>query len=69
MAAPGRSDGVSLVPGKGVFGQMVPAYLLTARETAKALRISEKTLWNITKSGSIQAVRFGRARPVRSRCH
>jgi excisionase family DNA binding protein len=39
---------------------MVPAYLLTARETAKALHISEKTLYNLTKSGDIQAVRFGR---------
>ena len=55
------TDGLSLVPAKGVFGQLVPAHLLTPRETAKVLRISERTLWAITKSGSIQAIRFGRA--------
>jgi len=48
-------------PAKGVFGQTVPCGLLTSRETAKALRISEKTLYTLTKSGDIQAVRFGRA--------
>lgn len=56
-----QTDGLSLVPAKGIFGQLVPAHLLTPRETAKVLRISERTLWTITKSGSIQAVRFGRA--------
>jgi excisionase family DNA binding protein len=48
-------------PVKGVFGQMVPCGLLTARETARVLRISERTLHALTKSGEIQVVRFGRA--------
>jgi excisionase family DNA binding protein len=40
---------------------MVPSHLLTARETAKMLSISERTLHTHTKSGDIKAVRFGRA--------
>lgn len=34
--------------------------LLTAREAAKALSISERTLWGLTKAGQIPACRFGR---------
>lgn len=56
-----QTDRLSLIPAKGVFGQMVPSCLLTARETARALHISERTLYGLTKSGSIKAVRFGRA--------
>lgn len=33
--------------------------LLTARQAAKVLSISERTLWGLTKSGDIPAVRFG----------
>ncbi|MBM4026751.1 MAG: helix-turn-helix domain-containing protein [Planctomycetes bacterium] len=33
--------------------------LLTPRETAKALRISERTLYTLTKAGKIRAVRIG----------
>jgi excisionase family DNA binding protein len=33
--------------------------LLTARQAAKVLSISERTLFSLTKSGSITAVRFG----------
>jgi excisionase family DNA binding protein len=35
--------------------------LLTARQAARALSISERTLWSLTKSGQIPAVRIGRA--------
>jgi excisionase family DNA binding protein len=49
------------VPAKGAFGQMVPSHLLTARETAKLLSISERTLFTLTKSGDMKAVRFGQA--------
>jgi excisionase family DNA binding protein len=48
-------------PTGGVLGQMVPSHLLTARETAGLLRTSERTLYNMTESGDIQAARFGRA--------
>jgi len=34
--------------------------LVTAREAAKLLSISEKTLWTLTNRGGIQAVRIGR---------
>ena len=37
-----------------------PRLLLTPRQAAKALSISEKTLYNYTKSGDIPVVRFGR---------
>lgn len=33
--------------------------LLTAREAASNLRISERTLWSLTKSGKLIAVRIG----------
>lgn len=38
-----------------------PALLLTPREAAAALCISERKLWSLTKSGQIRAARFGRA--------
>jgi excisionase family DNA binding protein len=37
----------------------VEPMLLTARQAAKALSISERTLWGLTKAGDIPAVRFG----------
>ena len=42
-------------------GQAVPRLLLTPRQAAKALSISEKTLYNYTKSADIPVVRIGRA--------
>jgi len=36
------------------------ALLWTARETAKALSICPKTLWALTRSGRLPAVRIGR---------
>jgi excisionase family DNA binding protein len=35
--------------------------LLTAREAAAALAISERTLWQLTKDGAVRCVRLGRA--------
>jgi len=35
--------------------------LLTAKEAARALAISERTLWSLTRNGDIPSVRFGRA--------
>jgi excisionase family DNA binding protein len=35
--------------------------LLTARETAKALSISERKLWNLTNENEIPAIRIGRS--------
>jgi excisionase family DNA binding protein len=35
--------------------------LLTAREAAKALRISERKLWQMTKDGKVRCIRLGRA--------
>ena len=35
--------------------------LLTSREAAESLSITERTLWSHTKSGDIPAVRIGRA--------
>jgi excisionase family DNA binding protein len=38
-----------------------PALLLTAREAAQALAISERTLWTLTARGEITCIRIGRA--------
>lgn len=35
--------------------------LLTARDAAKALAISDRTLWALTKQGEIECVRIGRS--------
>ena len=35
--------------------------LVTVREAAEALAISERTLWTLTNAGAIKAVRIGRA--------
>jgi excisionase family DNA binding protein len=35
--------------------------LLTAREAAHALAISERTLWGLTQRGEVQVVRIGRS--------
>jgi len=35
--------------------------LLTAREAAEELTISERTLWTLTKAGEIPSVRIGRS--------
>jgi excisionase family DNA binding protein len=35
--------------------------LLTARQTAAALQVCEKTLWSLTRDGKLPAVRIGRA--------
>lgn len=39
--------------------QQTPKLLLTAREAAAALSISEKTLWSLTKAGEVPHVRIG----------
>jgi excisionase family DNA binding protein len=35
--------------------------LLTVREAADVLRVSERTLWTLTHSGELRAVRVGRS--------
>jgi excisionase family DNA binding protein len=39
---------------------VVPAILLGVRAAARALAISERTLWRLTKSGRVPHVRVGR---------
>jgi excisionase family DNA binding protein len=41
--------------------QTIEPMLLTVRQAAKVLTLSERTLFTLTKSGAIPAVRFGRA--------
>jgi hypothetical protein len=36
--------------------------LLTPREAARALAISERSLWSLTASGEVRCVRLGRAK-------
>ena len=35
--------------------------LLTPREAAEMLRVSERTLWTLANAGAVPVVRFGRA--------
>jgi excisionase family DNA binding protein len=42
-------------------GANLEALLVTAREAATALSISERTLWGLTAAGKIPVVRIGRA--------
>lgn len=35
--------------------------LLTPREAARVLAISERKLWGLTKAGQVTCIRFGRA--------
>jgi len=44
----------------GTSGQTITRLLLSPREAAKLLSISERTLFTLTKAGEIRAVRFGR---------
>ena len=41
-------------------GPETPRLLIGAREAAKALAISERTLWELTNSGDVPHVRIGR---------
>jgi len=43
------------------IGAGSPQQLLTSGEAAKWLRISERTLWTITKSGALPSIRIGRS--------
>ena len=38
-----------------------PAALLTVRQAAQTLGLSERKVWNLTSSGALPAIRFGRA--------
>ena len=38
-----------------------PRLLVNAREAADLLAISERTLWELTRTGELRAVRIGRA--------
>ncbi len=38
-----------------------PKLLLTTRQAAAALSLCEKSVWSLTKSGALPAVRIGRA--------
>lgn len=40
--------------------KLADALLLSARDAARQLAISEKTLWSLSKAGSIPVVRIGR---------
>jgi excisionase family DNA binding protein len=41
--------------------EVVPRLLLNVREAAKALAISERSLWTLTNTGVLSSVRIGRA--------
>lgn len=46
---------------EGNPGVQLPKLLITAREAARTLSVSERTLWTLTKSGQVSAVRVGRS--------
>jgi excisionase family DNA binding protein len=47
--------------GSTPLASSIEPLLLTAREAAAALRISERSLWGLTRHGEVRAVRIGRA--------
>lgn len=56
-----RGNGTASTPASSSIAGIDPAWmLLTPKEAAWSLRICEKSLFTLTKSGDIQAVRFGR---------
>ena len=49
-------------PGTSGGGEVVTSpQLLTPRDAARTLAISERTLWTMTRRGDVRRVRFGRA--------
>lgn len=46
-----------------------PKLLLTSREAAEALSMSERTLWGLADSGAIRRVRFGTGKRPSVRYH
>lgn len=46
---------------KPVDANQSPKLLLTSRESAELLSISQRTLWSLTNSGAIRSVRIGAA--------
>lgn len=40
-------------------GDRIPRLALNARQAARALAVSERTLWALTRDGTIPAVRLG----------
>jgi excisionase family DNA binding protein len=60
---PVTTEDVRARPEVGRMATQAPAVgplLLTAREAAAALRISERSLWGLTQRGEVRAVRIGR---------
>ena len=50
------------VPPRTSGGELLTSpQLLTPREAARTLAISERTLWSLTRRGDVRPVRFGRA--------
>lgn len=47
--------------GKSSALPALPQLLVDAREAARLLSISERTLWTLTNQGSIKATKIGRA--------
>lgn len=57
LLCPGAFSGF----GKSAVEQPPPPKLITSREAAKALAVSERTLWAIAERGEIPVVRIGRS--------
>jgi excisionase family DNA binding protein len=61
LAQLGREHGAPATGPTGSEPASTGAVLLTARQAARALAISERKLWELTKQGQIPHVRVGRA--------
>jgi excisionase family DNA binding protein len=55
-----RASGKRIAIG-GAYMEKVGPLLLTSRQAAEALAISERKLWDLTKRGDIPVVRIGRS--------
>jgi excisionase family DNA binding protein len=55
-----RGSLVEAVPGHGRDPQRVPPILLSLKDAARALAVSDRSLWEWTKGGKVPHVRLGR---------
>ena len=57
---------MSNIQGSNTMLNATPVQLLNSKETAKLLGISERTLWSLTKQGSLPAAKIGKSVRYRS---
>jgi len=55
-----RGSLIETGPGRGRDPQSVPPILLSLKDAARALAVSDRSLWEWTKAGKVPHIRLGR---------